>query len=80
MKSLNLFLCLSVLTLIVGCKSVTIENGEVPDQYLPQAKAYEGVYSGAFNGIAGDLIISFQGNKPIVTYKNTLGSVFLPFK
>ncbi len=59
--------------LLSGCKSIEISNGEVPNQFLAAAKKMEGVYRGKFNGVNGDLIVSFEGNRPVVTYKNKNG-------
>ena len=58
---------------LVSCKTVSIENGEVPYEYLGQAKKFEGVYSGSFEGVRGDLKVSFEGNKPVLTMKNVNG-------
>lgn len=61
----------------IGCKTVKIKDGRVPQEYLSEAKKVEGVYRGEFNGVSGELIISFQGNKPVVTYRNSRGSDIL---
>ncbi|QLY25909.1 hypothetical protein [Bdellovibrio sp. KM01] len=61
----------------VGCKTVEIKDGRVPNAYLSKAKKYEGVYSGQFNGVYGELILSFEGNKPILKYRNEMGTDIL---
>lgn len=66
-------------TALAACKTIQIENGEVPDQYLSRAKKLEGVYYGSFEGRRGSLTISFQGNKPVLSYKDSRGdSLVLP--
>ncbi|MBK9323656.1 MAG: hypothetical protein IPM97_12055 [Bdellovibrionaceae bacterium] len=69
------FLLLSFL--LSGCKSVEIYNGEVPASLLASAKKIEGIYTGQFNGVSGNLVISFEGNRPVVTYKNKNGTDLL---
>lgn len=64
----------AMLLAIVGCKSVDIKDGKIPDNYLAQAKKIEGVYSGKFNGINGELVVRIEGNKPILTYRSSQGS------
>lgn len=76
----NLIALLTLLSLslvLPSCKSGEIVNGEVPNQYLPEAKKLEGVYHGKFNGVSGALTISFEGNRPVVTYKNKKGTDLL---
>ncbi|MEK2646968.1 hypothetical protein [Bdellovibrio sp. BCCA] len=64
---------------LAACKTVKIENGEVPDEYLSRAKKLEGVYSGSFEGRRGQLTITFQGNKPVLLYKDARGdSLVMP--
>lgn len=60
-----------------GCKTVDIKNGEVPAQYLSQAKKLAGTYKGEFEGVPGNLVISFNGNKPVLTYVNKRGEDIL---
>lgn len=61
----------------IGCKSVKIKDGRVPQQYLSEAKKLEGTYRGQFNGVPGTLTVKFQGSKPVVTYKNSRGTDIL---
>lgn len=77
MKLLKIFLAGLSLLAVAGCKTVTIKDGRVPDAYLAKAKALEGVYSGRFNGIPGELVISFEGNKPVISHRNANGSDIL---
>ncbi|WP_374029316.1 hypothetical protein [Bdellovibrio bacteriovorus] len=70
-------LLLLATTALAACKTVQIENGEVPDEYLARAKKLEGVYSGSFQGRRGQLTITFEGNKPILLYKDTRGESLL---
>lgn len=65
-------------SLLSSCKMVEIENGEVPPEYLSQAKKLEGVYRGAFDGNAGDLAIVFQGNRPVLSFRGHDGGGLLP--
>lgn len=67
---------LSLLT-ITACKTIDIKDGRIPSKYLSQAKKIEGSYKGEFNGIAGNLVISFNGDKPIVEYHNRHGDDLL---
>lgn len=72
------FLMLLVATMaLTACKTVKIENGEVPDEYLARAKQLEGVYHGSFEGRSGQLTITFEGNKPLLLYKDSRGDSLL---
>jgi hypothetical protein len=72
-------LLLLATTALVACKTVSIENGEVPDEYLARAKKLEGVFTGSFEGRRGELSITFQGNRPVLTLKDIRGeSLLLP--
>jgi hypothetical protein len=70
---------LATLTLVglFGCKNVKIDNGEVPSQYMSQAIKLEGTYHGSFNGVHGDLVIDFKGNRPEVSFRNGNGGDIL---
>ena len=63
----------AMLLAVAGCKTVDIKDGKIPSGYLSQAKKIEGVYTGKFNGVAGELVISIEGDKPVVTYRNAQG-------
>ncbi|QDK36573.1 hypothetical protein [Bdellovibrio sp. NC01] len=67
----------ALLLAIAGCKSVDIKDGKIPDAYISQAKKIEGVYTGKFNGVAGELVITIEGNKPVVTFRNSAGDDIL---
>lgn len=69
----KMVLVLTGILFLVSCKTVTIENGEVPSEYLAQAKKFEGVYVGSFEGVRGELKITFEGNKPVLSLKNAIG-------
>lgn len=60
---------LAMILSLSACKEVTFKNGEVPDQYMDQAKELEGTYNGQFNGQKGRLSILFQGNKPYLVFE-----------
>lgn len=75
MKKLASLLVLALA--LVGCRDVKIVNGEVPSEYLGQAKKLEGIYHGQFNGVGGDLTISFEGNKPVVSFNGENGNDIL---
>jgi len=77
MRKLKVLIALLTLVAISGCKNVKIDNGEVPSQYLSQAKKLEGTYHGSFNGVRGDLTIRFHGQRPVVSFKNGNGSDIL---
>ncbi|HEY8271168.1 MAG TPA: hypothetical protein VIG33_09800, partial [Pseudobdellovibrionaceae bacterium] len=70
---------ISILTLftLTACKTIDINEGRVPSEYLAQAKQLAGTYKGSFNGVAGDLVISFNGDKPVVKYHNSHGDDIL---
>lgn len=74
---LRLLVLALLATATVGCKSVEIQNGEVPAEYLYLAKKFEGQYEGKFNGIAGQLLVRLEGNKPVVEFSNSTGSDIL---
>lgn len=63
-------IAVATLASIAGCKTVKIENGEVPSQYLSEAKKMEGTYRGSFNGVRGNLVILFDGQRPMVRFQN----------
>lgn len=65
---------------LVGCKNVEITDGRVPSQYLAKAKAYEGVYSGSFDGRSGQLILQFDGDRPVLSFENGIDNDLLATK
>ncbi len=65
----KLFLIAAALAL-VGCNYVSIKDGKIPAEYLPQAKAYAGTYSGQFNGRAGRLVISIRNQMVYATFQD----------
>ncbi|WP_415064269.1 hypothetical protein [Bdellovibrio sp.] len=71
-------LMLLATTALVACKTIEIENGEVPDEYLARAKKLEGVYSGSFEGRRGEMTIAFEGNRPVLSFKDSRGDSFMP--
>lgn len=66
---------LGVSLALTACKSVKIENGQIPNEYLSEAKKFEGVYKGKFNGVPGELKVSFEGNKPILSFRDANGNL-----
>jgi hypothetical protein len=77
MKSMKFIFMAAALLTLAGCRVLDIDNGEIPDNYLSQAKQFEGVYEGQFNGVPGEMTVSFEGNKPVLSYKNAQGSDIL---
>lgn len=78
-KMKKVLLILASTLALTACKTVQIENGEVPDEYLARAKKLEGVYAGSFEGRPAELKITFEGNRPVLTYKDNRGeSLLLP--
>lgn len=77
MKMTQLLVASFALLSLAGCKTVDIKDGQVPSQYLSQAKKLAGTYKGEFEGVPGNLIISFNGNKPTLTYVNKRGEDIL---
>lgn len=70
MKSTYKIALLLVLTFgLFGCKTVKFKNGEVPNEYLTQAKKLEGQYKGFFNILPGTLNVTFVGNKPVLSWQ-----------
>lgn len=69
----RLLLSAVALLALASCKTVKFEDGEVPSQYLAQAKKLEGVYQGSFQGLRGKMIVSFEGNRPYVRMVDTAG-------
>jgi hypothetical protein len=77
MKLAQLLVASFALLSLAGCKTVKIKDGEVPSQYLSQAKKLAGTYKGQFEGVPGNLIVDFNGNKPTLTYANKRGEDIL---
>ena len=74
MKILKALLLVTLGFTFSACKSVKIENGEVPEQYLAMAKKLEGIYAGKISGVEGQLVIRFEGNKPKLEFINSAGA------
>jgi hypothetical protein len=68
LKMLGLFFAVVGLA---GCKEVTIKDGRVPQEYLKQAKQLEGKYYGTFDGKKAQIEIYFEGDRPILSYKDS---------
>ncbi|WP_413559786.1 hypothetical protein [Bdellovibrio sp. HCB209] len=77
MKLAKLLIAGLALAAVAGCKTVDIKDGKVPNAYLSKAKKYEGAYEGQFNGVPGQMILSFNGNKPVLSYRNNMGTDIL---
>jgi hypothetical protein len=75
MKALSLLL-ISVLAL-AGCKTIEIENGQIPAEYLETAKQFEGTYSGSFLGKSGSITLALNGDKPTLSYQDKDGNDLL---
>lgn len=77
MKFKVLFTAGAALLALAGCKTVDIKDGKIPDGYISQAKKIEGVYQGQFNGVRGELVLTLEGNKPVITFRNSTGDDIL---
>jgi len=77
MTLIRLLVATLALTTFAGCKNVDIKDGQIPSNYLSQAKALAGTYKGHFEGTPGNLIVSFNGNKPVIKYVNKRGNDIL---
>ncbi|MGZ3771687.1 MAG: hypothetical protein ACXVCP_18455 [Bdellovibrio sp.] len=62
---------------LVSCKTLEIQNGKVPDEYLSQIKKIEGVYHGTFASNKSQMEIRFQGNVPQIIYTDDYGHEIL---
>lgn len=72
-----LFLAVSFLA-ISGCKVVKVENGQVPEEYMNEAKKLEGTYVGQFEGHEGEIQIRFNGNAPEVSFHGLRDDDLIP--
>ncbi|MCB0365794.1 MAG: hypothetical protein KDD68_10410 [Bdellovibrionales bacterium] len=70
---LRMMWAVAAVSFLVGCKTVKIENGEIPQEYLGVAQQFVGDYQGKFNGFAGTLHMELQGNKMVLSYSNSFG-------
>lgn len=70
-RSLALVVAVAILG---GCQYIEIKDGRVPAQYLSAAKAYEGTYSGAMEGVPGKIQIAFEGDTPRLVYTGQNGN------
>lgn len=77
MRILSLLSLFGLLSILAGCKTVDIENGQVPADYVHLAKKLEGVYEGSFNGVPGQLIMTMVGDQPILEFKSPRGADLL---
>lgn len=78
MKSISFYVSMLVFAFgLAGCKSTSVDNGEVPSTYIADAKKLEGNYSGQFNKVAGTLAIHFEGNRPVLSFTNKNGTDIL---
>jgi hypothetical protein len=67
MKS-QLFLMLCAALLLSSCKEVVdVKNGEIPNQYISQAKPYMGTYRGEIGRLPASITLSLQGNKVVMS-------------
>lgn len=60
---------------LVSCKKVDVKNGEIPEKYLPHARAYEGRYLGVFNDDPAFIEMVIKDNKPVVLYADVDGEL-----
>lgn len=68
-----LFVNLFLLTLL-GCKSVEIKGGHIPQEYLQQASEFEGTYEGFFNNKNAEIKLYIQGDQPRLLYSDADGT------
>ena len=76
---MKLTLQMTALCLLLGltsCKTVKFKNGEVPNEYLNEAKKLEGDYKGFFFFLSGTLTVHFEGNKPSLSWKGDTNQDF----
>lgn len=59
---------------LLGCKEVTINDGHVPQEYLSLSKQLEGKYFGTFDGKQAEIQIYFEGDRPLLIYKDSYGT------
>jgi len=69
----KLFIFISVFGLF-ACKSIKIENGEIPSEYLNVAAQFVGDYQGEFNNQKGTLAILLDGNKLQISFSGHEGN------
>ncbi|MGZ3743525.1 MAG: hypothetical protein ACXWRE_04495 [Pseudobdellovibrionaceae bacterium] len=62
---------------LIACKTLEIQDGKVPDEYLSQIKKIEGVYHGTFASNASQIEIRFQGSVPQIIYTDDYGHEIL---
>lgn len=70
----------STLLCLSACKSVDIQDGKVPSEYLAQMKKYEGIYHGSFESNASQIEIRFKNDIPEVIYTDEFGHEILDEK
>lgn len=70
----KILLALGAVLALASCKQVEFKNGEIPDEYLSEAKKLEGTYMGSFAGLPYDLEIQFEGNKPRIAFRSPDGN------
>ncbi len=64
-----------MITAVTSCKQVTIVNGELPAEYIELAKIYMTSYHGSFNSNAGDLHLSLNGKKIVVSFTGDVNDI-----
>lgn len=68
------YLLLAAALCLSACKTIKVENGEVPDEYRAMAQAYMGTYEGSMNGAQGALTLALNGRKVVLSYRDASGS------
>jgi hypothetical protein len=66
-----------IFLLLAGCKTIELENGVIPAEYLDQAQRFVGQYEGHFNGFKGVLTVSMKQNQPSIQWKDRRGNDLL---
>ena len=60
--------------LFVACETVAFTDGRIPAGMLNEKKKLEGVYTGRFNGQSALLKLTFEGDRPVLSYVDARGS------
>ncbi len=73
MKFTRIVSVLAMAIALSACKTVDTPDGKIPSEYVGAAKAFEGTYSGRFDGMKGDLTLKIDGDMPVLTYTDSFG-------
>jgi hypothetical protein len=76
-KFLKVFYVMALSAFLMSCKTVKIEDGKIPSEYMSEAKKLEGVYAGRFDGIKGEVTLRMNGNRAELSFQGEKGSDIL---